>query len=148
MKKVYKLIVIAFFFLAISGCGKKEISPETFEASMKELNYYVLDAKGELENLDYISSALIAVNSNYQIEFYDFVDKEHAATFYGNNKLKFDDEEEATKKEESGINYVKYTYESEDVYKIIEVIGKTVIYSNANKTYKENLNRALENLGY
>ena len=151
MKKIRSLIVFVSAVFLLTCCMNKEsISPSEFKSTMESLDYEVHDATNQFSNYDYVKQVYIALNDDYQIEFYELSDEEKAEGFYKTNKSIFEGEKESgySQFNSSMGNYSKYTLKTGGKYKVVSRIDNTVIYLNIDEEYKDKVKGILEELGY
>lgn len=155
-KIVCLLLVTVLATLSFTGCGnyrnKKETTIDKFTEVMKEMNYTVQDATDQMSDTDSIDSVTVAFNDDYQIELYIFKSAKQAKEGYNNIKKTIQDEKARASKTSyktiSLRNYNFYKLTADDTYYVDYRIGKTVIYVNQNKEYKDDIDKALKKLGY
>lgn len=160
-KPVIIAIVIAVILVLILGIiiftnalnnNKQAMTATDFKNSMENKGYILMDVTSQFANNENIKQAYIATNNDYsyRVEFYETANDDYAKTFYSNNKANFEssktetDNETNTDLEQSS----KYTLSSEDKYKVVSRKNNTVIYINANSSYKDTTNDILNELGY
>lgn len=154
MKKFGNLIAcITMIVTAIlmTGCGNKEaISSSEFKSIMGSKGYDVQDATSQFSAYDYVKQVYIALNDEYQIEFYELSDEDKAVSFFETNKTIFEDSKSSTSSQVSTSigNHSKYALSSDESYKVVSRIDNTVIYLNVDEEYKDEVKDLLEDLGY
>lgn len=153
------IIIIAIIVLIIALCigaysllnkPKTAISADTFNSSMTDKNYAVVDIINQYNEYDYIKKAYVAKNDNYQIEFYETSNNDYAIQMYDNNKQTFENEKSDSSIEttKSAKNYSVYSLTVNGKYKYISRIDNTIIYINADKEYKDEIKEVIKELGY
>lgn len=145
----FMCVIILF---TVAGCkNKSPIKVDNFETKMEESGYLVQDVTTKSSD-DYVEKAYLAVDKDgkYQIEFYVFSNKENAKQFYNSNKSIFEESKtvKAIEHYTSAGNHDKYTLEVDKKYKVVSRIADTVIYIDADATYKSDIKDALKNIGY
>lgn len=162
MKKsiIVTLVIVVVVFIVIIGLvimgifslvkAREPITAEKFENMMEAKNFEIIDAKDQFTDAPYVENALIALNNNYQIEFYVLTTNEHANTMFLNNQNKFE-ENKGSVSSYSTVNFKngsKYTLSSNGKYSTITQIDNTVIYLNIDEEYKEEVKLILEEINY
>lgn len=146
--KVVGVFVIGCLFL--TGCGnKKSITSETFQKQMEKKQYTVQDVTAAYDE-ETTSKALIAVNTDFQVEFYTLKNDKGANSSYDFNKSRVAIQKikGAKEKEEKKANYIRYTLETSKVYTVISKIDKTVLYVSTDIKYKKDVDAILKDLNY
>lgn len=142
---------MVFVIILSTGCTKKvELSAEEFKSRMEKDGYTVQEATSQFSQYDYIKKVYIAQNKDktYQIEFYAMSNEESAESFYAHNKSVFENVSSASRTTVNLGNYSKYSQTGGGMYSVISRIGKTAIYVNANKDYKDEIKSVLDKLDY
>ena len=151
MKK-FKYFVLCFFMIFfMTGCfNKKSISSNEFKSIMSEKGFDVQDATKQFSDYDYVKRTYIALNDDFQIEFYELSDEEKAKGFYETNKSIFESSKESgySQFNNSVGNHSKYTLKTGGKYKVVSRIDNTVIYLNVLEEYKDEIKDILKDLGY
>lgn len=161
MSKTGKVFMVLGIILLVAIIGvvilvmsvnkeKTSITAENFKSIMENKGYTVLDAKYQFAEYDFIQKVYLALNENYQIEFYEMQDLSNAIEFYNNNVSIAEQSKgtEATYTQVGGKNYNKYTLSSNGKYKAITRINNTVVYLNVDTQYKDIVKTILDELGY
>lgn len=153
LKNLFILIISIFSIISITGCqNKNAITTDTFKTKIEDLGYVLQDVKSQFSEYDYIKEAYIAADSNYnyQIEFYILEDEENAKNFYENNKTIFENSKTRNSAYTSVDvkNYAKYTLATNNEYKVVSRIDNTVIFTDSDSKYKDDINKILKKLGY
>ncbi len=148
------LVVVVGIVLLFTNLNKPKpsITADQFRNIMKGKDYTILDANDQFSQYDYIKQVYLAIdpNLNYQIEFYELSDEENAISFYNNNASIFQSSKGSASAETSvnGKNYSKYTLSSNGEYMVVSRINNTVIYIDADDTYRDEIKSELQELGY
>ena len=154
MKNIKKLLVGVLcltLVFTLTGCtDKKSITAEEFKSQMESAGYEVQDATNQFSNYSQVQKVYIAVNSNYQIEFYQIDTVDNAVAFYNNNKSIFEQSKSSnsTYSSKEIKNFAKYALNTSGNYKVLSRIDNTVILLNVNSSYKNEINSILDKLGY
>lgn len=91
MKKILLTILCIITIFTLTGCKNKDsINPGEFKIRMESKNYTVQDATKQFSGNPEIKQVYIALNSNYQIEYYELDTTENAKTFYNTNRTLFE----------------------------------------------------------
>ena len=148
MKVLSKVLLVLAILLTLTACGKKEeITANDFNQIMREEGFYVTDISDEMEDTN-ISNVYTANNKEFQIEFYVFKSNDIAKQAYESNKDMFVQNKDYEGKEKSDDDYNEYTQETEDYYKVLKRVGKTLLYASVNVDYKGDVKSAINKLGY
>lgn len=147
------LIGIAFVALFVNlNKEKTAITFNEFKVTMESKGYYVSDATSQFSQYNYITSATLAVDSNYsyKIEFYTLSDVNYATMFYNNNKTLFENSKgsSSAKTDVTSKNGAKYTLSSNNKYMVVSRIDNTVIFVNVDLQYKDTVQKLLKELNY
>ncbi len=144
--------ILGTMFFILLNKEKPSITASDFKNFMEQKEYTIEDANNQFSQYDYIEQVYLAINKDktYQVEFYEFSDDTYATGFYNNNKARFEASKGAISAETS-VNlkkYSKYTLDSNGKYMVVSRIKNTVIYINANSSYKNEIKAVLNELGY
>ncbi len=154
------IIIIGIIIAVLFGVGvikltkeKTPITLDTFKSSMEEKGYTLINAKNQISDYNNINQVYIAISGDntYQIEFYELSDENVAINFYNDNKSIFESSKgnNSITSNISASNYSRYyTDSSTGKYMFVSRIGKTVIYGNVDKAYKDKVKEILDELGY
>lgn len=157
MKRIKIVGLLLVSLLIFTGCNlssklnKEPLKSEEYKNKMEEKGYSTLDATGQFTQ-KFIKKVYLAVSnkSTYQIEFYEIDTIDNAKEFYSNNKKIFE-ESKVSGSSDSYVelgNHEKYTLKSGDTYKVISRIDNTIVYANVNKEYKNEVKKAIKEIGY
>ena len=151
-KKILLTVLCVVTIITLTGCkNKTAITAEDFKSRMESKGYNVQDATNQFSSNPEVKKVYIALNSNYQIEFYEIDTLDNAVLFYNNNNKNIFEQSKSnvssyTSKELA--NYAKYRLNTSGKYKVVSRIDNTVIYLNVNDTYKKDVDSILNSLGY
>lgn len=154
MKKYLK--VFCLFLLVIIGCvacGKKElISTDEFKASMESYGLDIYDITDEYEYEDEYSltSAVIAANDDYQINYFSFEDSEMALAVFEEEK-ELIDESSSAKHSTTSVqvgDYCKYSTTADDYYYIVVRNDNTIIHAEVPESEKDTVQNIFKGFGY
>jgi len=167
MKKSTKIILIIIAILLIMATiftiaikkvvslvnkEKVSISASEFRNKMSQKGLEITDANSQFAQYSFIKQVYIAGNKSesYQIEFYEFDNESYATGFYNNNASKFQETKGnvAAETNFSGKNYAKYTLSSNNQYMVISRVNNTVIYIDADSSYKNEIENILKEIDY
>lgn len=151
MKKILLTILCIITIFTLTGCKNKDsINPGEFKIRMESKNYTVQDATKQFSGNPEIKQVYIALNSNYQIEYYELDTTENAKTFYNTNRTLFEQSKgnSSIYTSKNIANYSTYKLRTNGQYKVVSRIDNTVIYINASETYKSDIDSILDYLGY
>ena len=150
-KKIILSIFVLLMVITLTGCkSKTPLNPGEFKIQMQNKNYTVQDATNQFSSNPEIKQVYIALNSNYQIEYYEIDTEENAKLFYKDNRTIFEQSKGNTSTyttKEYG-NYQIYKLKTNGKYKVIARIGNTAIYLDVDNTYKSEIDSILDYLGY
>lgn len=150
-KNLLKVALCFTILFMVTGCGNKNaITSDDFKNKMEAKEFTVQDATNQFSNYDYIKQVYIALNDDYQIEFYEMADNDNAVSFYENNKKIFEDSKSSGYAETniSMGNNSKYTLKTNGKYKVVSRIDNTVIYLNVDDSNQSTIKDLLKDLGY
>ena len=153
MKKTLRLPVVFFLILALFqlvACGGKTVvSLEDFNLLMEEKGYVIKDATEQIA-LDTIRAISLAINEDYQIEYYVFKDIGTAEAVFTQNKLLFEDNKTGGHIEQSRSygNNSYYSLISGGNYYVLSRVDNTMIYVVADDDYKKEIADTIKELGY
>lgn len=155
MKKIFNLFKITFFILFLvttCGCDNKEtMNTKKFTEIMLKKGYSVSDVTEQYKSISYLKEASTINNDeNWQFDFYVLDSNESAIKIYNNNVdtfkyLKNEDSKETSTKDG---NCIKYTIIYDDSYGVVSIVDNTMVYINASKTYQDEINNILNDIGY
>ena len=155
MKKLTRIVVLLVLIcIFITGCGnKKALTAAEFSDKMSAENkYLVYDATNQFSNYDYIKKVYIVADkdANYQLEFYELDSTENAISFIKSNRKTFENAKgkSSVESEVEIANYYKYTLKSNKKYKVLSRIDSTAVYVDVDETYKDQIDKILEEIGY
>lgn len=146
------VLLIVVVMLTLGACGQKRTpqSPRSFQELMTEFGYEVYDATTNTDTGGITDSVLLAIDENYTIEYYGFIDENSAKSTFTSNEQIFENEN-TTKymvKEMSFNDYEHYSYSSDNNFYLLSRINNTMLYCVADKEYKDDILEAVEVLGY
>lgn len=150
---VVAIVIIGVTLFFVLAKDKTPITADDFKTIMEEKGYIITDATYKFASYDeYINQVYIASSDDYsyQIEFYVIQDSEYAEMFYSSNKQVFENSKTSGYSQSSISlkNYSKYTLSTGEKYKVLSRVENTVIYVNADETYKDTIKAVLNELGY
>lgn len=146
------LLIIIAALVSLGGLVKERdaLTAGEFTSIMESKDFIIVDAGSQFANYDYIESATLAINENYQIEFYVLSDENYAGRFFANNKEKFESEK-GTMSTSSSVNFAngaKYTLNTDGKFKVVTNIENTVIYLDVNESNKSEVESLLKEINY
>ena len=147
------LLLVCGVVTIFTGCGKKKeaITKEQFIEIMEDESFDIVDATDQFsDNKEKINSVTIALNNDYQIEFYEFTSKKIAKESLKLNRSNFIDNKGISAKESYLLigNSGKYALTSNDTYYYVSYIDDTMVYVVTSKEFKDDISRILNELGY
>lgn len=158
-KSVMIVIAIIVILLVIGGIlffmlspKKKAVTEEQFVEIAKEKGYNIGEVQKDTLNNTAITSAKIAVSSDYRylVEFYILNSHETASHFFDECKSNFESSkvEGSMPTEESSKEYEKYTLKSDGKYMYLARINNTIIQLNVNEQDEKAATEFINALGY
>lgn len=146
------VIIVALIVGVFVALNKEKIpmTTDSFKNTMEEKGFTVQSAKEQFAEYEYVKDAIIALNGDYQLEFYELSDVDKAVFFYNNNKAIFE-QSKGNASANTSVNMKnssKYTQSSNGKYMVVSRIDNTVIYLNVEDKYKEDVKSLLDELGY
>lgn len=145
------IVILTFIFTA---CGNKTaIDVNTFISTMESQDFYIKDVTDQYAGYEVFTSATLAINptSEYQIEFYTFVNDDMAKdSFNVTKKNQIEPYEEGSSSNVS-VNtdkYSKYALTANGQYMFISRIDNTMVYVKAPDSYKDEVKKLIDKLGY
>lgn len=146
------IVALSAVLLLFTGCSKTAATGESFKELAEENGMVTVDAKSQFSDYDYILEAIIAApeDNTYQIEFYVLSDSSFAASFFENNKTKFEQSKGSNYSDSSssGDNFASYSLTAGDRYMFVEYIDNTVIYIDVDKSNKDEVSDFVKALKY
>lgn len=158
MKKILTMVISLLVVLSLfAGCGTSRTAKtwEEFEAIVKEKGFIINDdtaSTGE-RGAEVMEKLSVAVKDGvYQIEFYDFKaeEKAEAKDLFDFVKKSVDEDYpvKSVVKSVSLSGYDYYSFESGEMFIVAIRVGDTLLYSGADKQYKDSVNEIIEIMGY
>ena len=130
---------------------KTPISANTFSSTMESKGYTIINTTSQFSQYpNYMQESYVAVNTDYQIEFYELTSEENAISMYNTNKAKF----ESQKTDASSYvtvnmsNYSTYSLTTEGKYKYLSRIDNTLVYIDVDESYKDIVKDIMKEIGY
>ena len=158
MKKIIKPIIMIILIIFIILCirfvvlnqAKTSITPDEFSQTMQDKGFSIVDLTNDYESYNYVDQTFVAINENFQMEYYSLKDDASAKEFYNTLKENFKSSEEqsASEKNQNYTYYSKYTLSSDGKYKKISRINNTIITIDIVPDYKDEVTAILDELGY
>lgn len=147
MKKILFLFLILF---CLVGCKRKEaLEPDVFKKKVEEKGYVVQDVTDK-KDIEVTTIALLALHSNYEIEFYKLNSEESSISTYNmiTSKLEEQKKQNSKEKKERKKNSQKYILETNKIYAIVSKIDNTIVYGFTTLEHKKMLQEDIKSLGY
>lgn len=145
-----KLFLFLFFLIGLTGCVKKEpLEPSTFQKKVEEKGYAVQDITDQ-KDMEATSVALLALHSDYEIEFYKLNSEGNAISMYNMLQTKIEKEKKAHAKEKERKNkhMQSYILETDMLYVVLSRIDNTILYGSTSTEHKKMLEEDIQSLGY
>lgn len=152
MKKILSLLLGAVMALSLVGCGgakKEAISANYFESILTSNGFEMVDATEQFDE-GLVESVTIAVNDEYQIEFYVLPSSDQAVAAFAENKANFASMKSGGAKEVTTSlgNYSYYALTTSEAYYVTTRIDNTFIYATVAKEHKDTVTDIIKQLGY
>lgn len=156
-KKRYLIVVNIFTILLLmicTGCSNKSpITTTDFISTMESQDFYIKDVINQYAEYEIFTSAILAINSTneYQIEFYTFVDDNMAKDSYNvtkKNQIEPYEEESSSNVSVNTDKYSKCAVTANGQYMFISRIDNTMLYVKAPDSYKDEIKKLIDKLGY
>ena len=141
---------MVFVLIFLTGCvNKKAVTTNEFINVVKSNGYEVKDVKDQF-NYDYIKEATLAINDDYQIEFYVLDNASNAKKMFESNKQIFESYKSGVSTEASSNvgNNSTFTLNSNGYYMYLSRIDNTLLYIRVESKYKDNVKSIVSKLGY
>lgn len=150
MKKLALILLIPVLSILVIGCGdtKEALNSETFQESLKVKNFTVVDETTLVANQSSIESYFVATHPSnfYKLEFYIFNSEAAAQSYYVKERDTLGGQ--GSYNELNVGNFSKYTQICNGKYSIVSRVGSTVLYSNVDDVYRNEVNILLKEIGY
>lgn len=150
VKRKILFFSMVFVLIFLTGCvNKKAVTTNEFINVVKSNGYEVKDVKDQF-NYDYIKEATLAINDDYQIEFYVLDNASNAKKMFESNKQIFESYKSGVSTEASsnvGNNSI-FTLNSNGYYMYLSRIDNTLLYIRVESKYKDNVKSIVSKLGY
>lgn len=149
-KMLILTICLAVVFV-LTGCGaKKSITASDFEKRAEKNDYEVYDISDQYSSIDYIEKVIVAKTDDWQVEFYQLSDEEHANGMFKTNQKKFETMKgkASAGTSSSMANYSMYKLSSNDEYMYLSRIDDTFLYLKVDSKYKDKVVDFVKELGY
>lgn len=153
-----RLIMFSIFVILIAiictGCGSKyPITTTDFISAMESQDFHIKDITDQYAEYEVFTSATLAINSTnkYQIEFYTFVDDNMAKDLYSVTKKNQIEPYEEGSSSNVSVNTDKYSkcaVTANGQYMFISRIDNTMVFVKAPKSYKDEVKKLIDKLGY
>ena len=156
-RKTIRILAIVLVIAAIStlfaGCTPRtSIKAEDFKDKMAANGYLMTDATSQFSNYEFVQKVWIASDASYryQIEFYQLENEDYAKEAFAVNKQNFEGVT-GTVTGSTNIsmgNYAKFTQIADGRYMVVTRIDNTMIYIDAEITYKAEIEEIMKDLDY
>lgn len=151
MKKTACLFLVFLLLLGLTACGesKKPINAEDFISRMEGKGFQIVDATDQFE-AGATKSVTIALNDNYQIEFYVLPSTDQATAAFNTNKSSFETMEgNGSSHVSKNIgSYSYYSLTTSEGYYVTARIENTFLYATVAAEYKSEVGGIIKELGY
>lgn len=150
MKNKFIIILLLLMIFTLSGCDKKSITGESFSAKLTNSECTVTNLSENYESNYNIVEMYKAYCENFDIEYYKFDSSSTAKDIFNTNYDTFIKDKTGTnleKKYDEG-NYNIYSLTCGGKFRYISRIDDTLIYVYDDDTYKKDIIKILDILGY
>ena len=146
MKRYFKLFIFIFMTFLITGCGNKNIlSIKDFSKSMEKLGYKVEDVTDKVDDNNILSYYVASRKDySYQIEYCGFDNTDSAIKYYREKLKKYTN----SKGNQLNNKKNKETFYINGNYIIISRVKNVVMFTYAEKKYKDEINHTFGKLKY
>lgn len=153
--KKYLLCSLVFIFTIVlaTGCTKKEaLSPQQFSEVMENQKFTVTEVTDNYTEISDIERVFVAINQEgtIKIEYYQFNSKDKSKEFFEKteNKFRDSDSKKSQYQTTSFGNYNFYSLTTDESYKFVSRIDKTVILTDSDRGHKERIKEIISKLKY
>lgn len=149
MKRLFALVLILVLVLSFAGCSKKTaLTLDTFQEIMEDADFEVVDVTDTTETNGINTTILVAMNDDFQIEFYQFEDEKTAEAVYANNLDTVEKKERSSHVTVNLPGFNKHEQASDSDFYYLAHIGSTMIYCHTDKDNKSDVLEIVKMLGY
>lgn len=141
-------IGICFSVVALLQKKKEPLTIDEFTKFMSNNGFFIEHTKDQYGDFNYIEDAYEAVKNEYIIEFYKCTTVDDAQEFYNYNKKQVSYNSKKKTTVNIGRSYNKISLVNSTNYICVARIQDTVIYVDADKNYKDEIDKVLKELGY
>lgn len=153
MKKKFGAVVFAAVLcLGLTGCDlkKEAVTAGDFTEVMEEKGFEIVDSTDQFPEGS-VQEVVLALNGDYQVEFYVFDSNTQAESAYEQNRENFESYSDAKSNLSTSIGNYNY-YEQTDLgsggYYVVSQVDNTMFYAAAEKEYKDEIREIMDELGY
>lgn len=150
-KKIIFGLLCLVAIVTLTGCSKKTVlTTEDFISKSEANGYQTVDVKTQFSEYDELKSATLAMNDNYQVEFYVLDNETNAKSMFDTNKATFEDYKTSSNAESSVSlkNYSTYSLTTGGYYMYLSRVDNTLIYLRVEAKYKDEVKSFVKALGY
>lgn len=150
MKNKLMILMLCIMCLVLSGCNKKAISGDTFAAAFDSDKCQVKNLTGDYERETDVVVMDKAYCDTYEMEYYRLDSVQTAKDIFKTNADEFRKDKTGTnlEKDYAEGNYEIYSLTCGGKFRYIARVDDTIIYVYADDTYKKEISKILEKLGY
>ena len=155
LKKYFTLSILFILMVClVTGCfNRKELNAKEFSSLIVKEGFVVLDNTENYKELSGVKKYLVATNTlrSYKIEYYEFNDTKKAEELYDKIETKFKNSTKVKKSQYQTTSFGKYNYYSlttDNSYKVVSRINKTVVITDSDRVNKESIKEVVKKLGY
>ncbi len=151
MKKKILLVIVLLVSFLLVGCGdtKEPLNNETFKEKLELKGFTIVDLTDTMQTpASNIESYIVATSPNqtYNFEFFIYTNEAAAQSHYARERDKFGGQGQYT--ELNVGNFSKYTQICNGKYGLISRVGSTLLYTNLDNNYRNEVNEILKEIGY
>ena len=154
MKKCVSFSLVLCLVLSLcllSGCGNK--TPQTvdgFSRIMEDAGFQVQDVTASTQTNGLATAVIVALNDDFQIEFWELTDSDVGKSVYHSNKTNLENDHSVkTLASEVSIGNYNYTaFNADGEFHLVARIDNTMLYCTADKEFRSQITELTEALGY
>lgn len=144
------IFILSLFVFTACDTSKTALTAEQFSEQISQLEYETADVTEQFSKEETVESVTLAINENYQIEFFVFSSNDISVSSFETNKADFEaiKTNSSSYKSISGNNYIYYYRTTDDQFCLVSQVENTMIYVLTNKEYAKEIKETVKNLGY
>lgn len=144
------IFILSLFVFTACDTSKTALTAEQFSEQMSQSGYETADVTEQFSEEKAVESVTLAINENYQIEFFVLSSNEIATSSFEKNKTDFEaiETNSSSYKSISGNNYIYYYRTTDDLFCLVSQVENTMIYVLTDKMYADEIKETIKHLGY